>query len=235
MLFSSFTFIVFFAIVSIAMFLMQKLNVNPNIQHCILLVASYIFYGWWDWRFCFLMLAMTIIAYISSIKKGVKFFRILGIVAPLVVLGVFKYFNFFIDTFCLLFRIEHIGVLNIILPVGISFFTFQSMSYTIDVLRGNQKPVGFVNLALYISFFPQLVAGPIVKASEFLPQLDENRKITLSGIEEGVQIFVFGLFKKILLADHLSVFVDEVFAMPAAFAAPHAHSGCGIILLTNIF
>lgn len=219
MLFSSITFVVFFAIVATVIFILQKLNVKPVYKHITLLLASYVFYGWWDWRFCFLMMGMTVISYLSSIKRELLFFRILGVAVPLIVLGVFKYFNFFIDTFCTLFSINHIGTLNIILPVGISFFTFQSMSYTIDVIRGNQKPVNFLNLALYIAFFPQLVAGPIVKASDFLPQLEENRKITLPNIERGLQIFLFGLFKKIVLADHLSVFVDEVFAAPAAFNA----------------
>jgi alginate O-acetyltransferase complex protein AlgI len=91
------------------------------------------------------------------------------------------------------------------------------MSYTIDVIRGKEKPASFLKLALYVSFFPQLVAGPIVKAGEFLPQLEEDRRITLPNIERGVQIFVFGLFKKVVIADHLSVFVDDVFETPMAF------------------
>jgi alginate O-acetyltransferase complex protein AlgI len=219
MTFSSFTFIIFFAVVLGVTLIMQCLNAKPAVKQALLLVASYFFYGWWDWRFCFLMLLMTVIAYITSIKKDVKILRVLGVVFPFAVLGVFKYFNFFVGSFCALFGIQETGTINIILPVGISFYTFQSLSYTIDVIRGKRKPAEFLKLALYIAFFPQLVAGPIVKAGDFLPQLDENRRVTLKNAETGIQVFVFGLFKKIVLADRLSVFVDEVFRAPSAFSA----------------
>jgi len=114
--------------------------------------------------------------------------------------------------------IETSRPLSIILPVGISFYTFQSMSYTIDVMHGTIKSHSLLDVALYISFFPQLVAGPIVKASEFMPQLKRNHMLTLSDLSQGVQIFVFGLFKKVVIADNLSVFVDDVFAKPLAFS-----------------
>jgi alginate O-acetyltransferase complex protein AlgI len=191
----------------------------PAVKQIFLLTASYFFYGWWDWRLCGLMLLITVVSYASSLKKKVKIWHVLGVAFPLVMLGVFKYFNFFVESFCALFGISATGAINIILPVGISFYTFQSLSYTIDVFQDRQKPVDFLKLALYIAFFPQLVAGPIVKASDFLPQLDENRTITLKSAETGVQIFVFGLFKKIVLADRLAVFVDEVFRAPSAFNA----------------
>jgi alginate O-acetyltransferase complex protein AlgI len=135
-------------------------------------------------------------------------------------LGIFKYFNFFVASFAELFSIRHVNALHIILPVGISFYTFQSLSYTIDVYRGKINPEkDFSKLALYIAFFPQLVAGPIVRASEFLPQLEENRNINLNNFKIGIQIFVFGLFKKVVIADWLSVFVDDVFKAPNAFHA----------------
>ena len=232
MVFSSIEFIILFTIILIllssveAVFRKKEDSIKEKlkIKHIILLVGSYIFYGWWDWRFCFLMLALTVIAYISSIKiynnKHVTFYKILGIVFPLVILGFFKYFNFFIESFVNTFGITKVSTLEIILPVGISFFTFQTLSYIIDVNNKNISPCkSFVKLALYISFFPQLVAGPIVKASYFLPQLEEDRKITWNGFNDGIQIFVFGLLKKVVIADTLSVFVDQVFNFPKSFSS----------------
>lgn len=132
-------------------------------------------------------------------------------------LGFFKYFNIFLGSAAALLG-KNLGALKIILPVGISFYTFQALSYVIDIRRG-KIPVenDFVKLALYISFFPQLVAGPIVRAADFLPQLREERRVSLAGVQWGVQVFAFGLFKKVVLADHLSVFVDDVYRAPAAF------------------
>ena len=144
---------------------------------------------------------------------------LIGVGTPLAVLGIFKYYDFFVTSFCDVFHLTP-GVLNLILPVGISFYTFQALSYTIDVYTGKiEKEKSFLQFALYLSFFPQLVAGPIVKASEFLPQLKENRKVTLAGLESGIQIFVFGMFKKVVLADNISVFVDEVYRSPQIFGS----------------
>jgi len=220
MSFASLTFVIFFAIVVTVMFLAQWRQVKVSHKHVILLVASYVFYCWWNWRLGFLMLAMTVIAHLSSLHKDKKIWRVIGVVFPLIILGIFKYFNFFVGSFCTAFGITQVGALKIILPIGISFYTFQAMSYTIDAFKGTQKePVSFLKLALYIAFFPALVAGPIIRAQNFLPQLNEDRKISLSGMEMGIQIFLFGLFKKVVLADHLSVFTDEVFDTPAAFSA----------------
>ncbi len=229
MVFSSITFLIFFCIVAFFMAVTNLKFVKNRFQssklrffrHIVLLLSSYVFYGWWDWRFCFLMILLTYIAYISakmiSDGKYVRFFKITGIVFPLIILGVFKYYNFFVGSFCDLFEIQRNSTINIILPVGISFYTFQSMSYTIDVIRKSVKPSKFIEVALYIAFFPQLVAGPIVKAQEFIPQLSEDRNISLKNLETGIQIFLIGLFKKIVIADNLSLFVDQVFAKPAAF------------------
>ena len=225
MIFSSIEFIVFFTIIIIAM-LITKINIfaKKQLRHIILLIASFIFYGWWDWRFCFLMLGLITIAYFSAILIDKKFNNklclIIGVVTPLAALGVFKYFNFFISSFMAVFRIQAAASLNIILPVGISFYTFQSLSYTIDVYNKKMNvEKSFIKFALYIAFFPQLVAGPIVRASSFIPQLYEERNITLKNFSTGIQIFTFGLFKKIVIADRLSVFVDEVFRAPGAFHA----------------
>lgn len=228
MTFNSITFLVFFIIVSLLL-LITKINLNTGkekvtfIRHIILLVASYVFYGWWNWKCAFLMLGLTVVAYISSImleKTNKKIYLYIGVILPLLILGIFKYFNFFVDSFAYMFGINKTGSLNIILPVGISFYTFQSMSYTIDVYRKHINcEKSFVKLALYIAFFPQLVAGPIVKAKDFIPQLYEDRNINWSGIKEGIQIFVFGLFKKIVIADNISVCVDAVFGAPQNYHA----------------
>ncbi|GHU54236.1 alginate O-acetyltransferase [Spirochaetia bacterium] len=220
MAFSSITFFVFFAIVLAAMILTKP----RKARHIILLIASYVFYGWWDWRFCFLMLVLTIVAYISAVqiekRQNNRIYIITGVAVPLVILGIFKYFNFFVASFTRIWGISSVGSLNIILPVGISFYTFQSLSYTIDVYRKKiTAEKDFFKLALYIAFFPQLVAGPIVRASDFLPQLEEDRNVTVQNFTTGIQIFIFGLFKKIVIADWLSVFVDDVFRTPNAFHA----------------
>ena len=230
MVFNSLPFAVFFAIVC---GLMALTNLNKikallpwpvnSLRHVLLLLASYVFYGWWNWKCCFLMLGLTVVAYVCAAayeKDGRKLWVTLGVIAPLVILGIFKYFNFFVDSFCALLGLSRAGSLNILLPVGISFYTFQSLSYTIDVYRGKlPAEKSFVNVALYIAFFPQLVAGPIVKAGEYLPQLREDRNISLSNLQQGVQCFVLGLFKKVVLADNISVFVDAVYDCPAAFHA----------------
>ena len=216
MSFASLEFLCFFAVVLGVSFILQK-NRKNTYKEVFLLIASYFFYGYWDWRFAFLLLFVSVCAYVSALFIHKKSAVVIGIVVPLAVLGFFKYFNFFLASFAALVGGD-IGLLRIILPVGISFYTFQALSYVIDVKRGKIKAESsFIRLALYLSFFPQLVAGPIVKAAEFLPQLDEDRKITRENMEYGIQLMVFGFFKKIVIADHLSVFVDDVFAAPGAF------------------
>ncbi len=231
MVFTSIPFFILFATAYLLILIFNSKAIQQKVsdknqlkcKHFILLVASYIFYGWWDYRFCFLMLLLTLVAWLCAkeIDKNnrKKLFTIFGIVFPLLILGFFKYFNFFTDSFVALTGIKATTTLNIILPVGISFYTFQSMSYTIDVLRGNIKSHSLPDVALYISFFPQLVAGPIVKASDFMPQLKKNDILRLSDLSVGVQIFVFGMFKKLVIADNLSVFVDDVFKTPLAFSS----------------
>ena len=230
MSFNSLSFLVFFFVVCVLMALTNTRRVRAlagpqltRMRHWILLAASYVFYGWWNWKCCFLMLGLSATAWYCSLvwtRSRRKLAVVLGVVIPLLILGIFKYFNFFLDSFCQLFGIARSGALRILLPVGISFYTFQSLSYTIDVYRGRvEAERSFLRVALYISFFPQLVAGPIVKAGAFLPQLREERTITLRGLESGIQIAAFGLFKKIVLADNISVFVDAVHQTPSAFSA----------------
>ena len=228
MTFNSVTFLVFFVVVSFLL-LITKIDFRIEkekiiyIRQIVLLIASYIFYGWWNWKCTFLMLGLTYIAYWSASKidkTNNKMYLGIGIIVPLVVLGIFKYFNFFVDSFSYVFGINKTSGLNILLPVGISFYTFQSMSYTMDVYRKQVDcEKSFVKVALYIAFFPQLVAGPIVKSKEFIHQLYEDRNINWADFKSGIQIFVFGLFKKIVIADNISVCVDAVFNMPQKFHA----------------
>ncbi len=216
MSFASIDFLIFFIVVILGTLIIQKFF-SKRVKEIFLLLASYFFYGYWDWRFCFLLLFVTISSYFTAKHKDKKEIYILGIVIPLVVLGFFKYFNFFLDSVSSIIG-HDLGILNIILPVGISFYTFQALSYVIDVKRGKiEVENDFIRLALYLSFFPQLVAGPIVRAADFLPQLKENRKVTADNVKYGIQLMAFGLFKKIVIADHLSVFVDDVFKVPVAF------------------
>lgn len=217
MIFTSLAFMIFFAVVLAGTFIIQCCF-NDRIKFYFLLTASYFFYGWWDWRFCFLLLFVTLTSYITALHSENKTAYIAGVSIPLIVLGIFKYFNFFIDSIAMLSGHEFI-TLKIILPVGISFYTFQALSYVIDVHRKKiNAEKDFIRLALYISFFPQLVAGPIVRASDFLHQLYEpSRKITAENFSRGIHLMAVGFFKKAVLADHLSVFVDDVFRVPAAF------------------
>lgn len=216
MIFCSIDFVIFFIVVLGTTIIIER-KLSPKWKELFFLAASYFFYGYWDWRFCFLLLFVTLISYFTAKKIHNKWMFILGVVVPLVVLGVFKYFNFFLSSAATIIG-HDLGALKIILPVGISFYTFQALSYVIDVHRGKiAVENSFIKLALYISFFPQLVAGPIVKAADFLPQLYQERRVTIENVNVGVQIFAFGLFKKIVLADHLAVFVDDVFGKPLAF------------------
>lgn len=216
MSFASVDFLAYFAVVLIGTTLIEGFF-SGRVKECFLLLASYYFYGYWDWRFCFLLFFVTLSSYFTAKYAQYIYIYITGIIIPLAVLGFFKYFNFFLGSASAIIG-KDLGALRIILPVGISFYTFQALSYVIDVHR-EKIPVekDFIKLALYISFFPQLVAGPIVKAADFLPQLRENRRVTGENIKWGIQVFAFGLFKKIVLADHLSVFVDDVYGKPAAF------------------
>lgn len=184
MVFHQIEFIVLFPFLLISLFLLKKNNIKKNL----LLVFSYYFYAYWDWRFLSLILISTVVNYVVGQnlerlkeERRRRFYMILGVVFNLCLLGFFKYYNFFTESFNDLFK--NIGLefqsINILLPVGISFYTFQALSYVIDIYKRRIKKCSrFTDFALYISFFPQLVAGPIVRASEFLPQLAENRKIT---------------------------------------------------------
>ncbi|GAB3650749.1 MBOAT family protein [Echinicola sediminis] len=196
---------------------------NLRFQNALLLVASYIFYGWWDWRFLFLIAFSSIVDFTvgnllnqtdSSRKR--KWLLSLSIIVNLGLLGFFKYYNFFVDsfvdTFTLLGQPFTVHRLNIILPVGISFYTLQTLSYTFDVYDGKLKGTkDFLSFFAYVSFFPQLVAGPIERATQLLPQFQRPRVFEYDKAADGMRQILWGLFKKIVVADNLARFTGEVF------------------------
>ncbi|MCA9403089.1 MAG: MBOAT family protein [Candidatus Omnitrophica bacterium] len=218
MLFHSIHFVIFFLIV----YALYRVLPHKG-QNRMLLVASYVFYGSWDWRFLSLILISTIVDYICGLRihdtddpKTRKHFLRLSLVTNLGLLGVFKYFNFFADNLSALLGVfglhSDLAVLNVILPVGISFYTFQTLSYTIDIYYGKLKPTRcFWDFALFVAFFPQLVAGPIERASHLLPQLQNPRRPTLQQFYEGCYLFFWGLFLKMFVADNLARLADPIF------------------------
>jgi len=224
MLFNSLPFLLFFSLVYAI-----YITLNHRAQNFLLLGASYVFYAWWDWRFCFLMLFSTLVDYVaarridaSSSPRERRFFLVLSLCTNLGLLGIFKYFNFFLDSTIALLGAAgfeaHMVTLQILLPVGISFYTFQSMSYTIDIYRREMKPVyNFFDFALYVSFFPQLVAGPIERARRLLPQVMNPRVIRQEDIAEGVWLILLGYFKKVVIADNFATIANTVFDNPGDY------------------
>ena len=215
MLFNSPVFPLFFAVV----YLVYRL-VPHRAQNLLLLAASYFFYAWWDWRFCGLILLSTVVDHFCAHRLaggGGKKFVVVSVATNLTILGVFKYLGWLVDE-AALFLIywgftETRPVLEILLPVGLSFYTFQSMAYTIDVHRGQAKPTkNFLDFALFVSFFPQLVAGPIERFNRLMPQFEKPRTITRSQTAEGAWLILWGYFKKLFVADNLAILVNEVYA-----------------------
>ncbi|WP_299319578.1 MBOAT family protein [uncultured Maribacter sp.] len=192
-------------------------------KNSFLVLASYFFYGYWDWRFLSLLLLSSVIDFYlgqamakTSVQKMKKRLLMISLFSNLGILAFFKYFNFFVGSFEEITQIfeENLDYLhlNIILPVGISFYTFQTLSYTIDVYRGRLKPTNnFVDFALFVSFFPQLVAGPIERASSLLPQFSTRLSPSKKQIKEGVFLIITGLFRKVLIGDTAGKYVDQLF------------------------
>lgn len=224
MLFNSLAYFLFLPIVFLLYWVGLK-NKHRQ-QNVLLLVASYIFYGWWDWRFLFLILASTLVDYYVgqrvaralANKGNARSWLWVSVLFNLGVLGFFKYYNFFIDSFvngidAVGLHLGSVWTLNIILPVGISFYTFQTMSYCFDIYRGEVKPThNFIDFAAFVSFFPQLVAGPIERSSHLLPQISKKRTFRYSQSVEGLQLFLYGMLKKVAIADALAPMVDDVFS-----------------------
>lgn len=223
MLFNSLIFVVFFIVVY-GLYLLLEFR----FQNIMLLVASYLFYGWWDWRFLFLIFISTIADYNISIwiqrcthRASKRAWLTASVVINLGILFVFKYFGFFIESFADILSLvgmqPNLPVLQFVLPVGISFYTFQTLSYTIDVYRGQLQPIrNPLNFALFVAYFPQLVAGPIERATSLLPQIANPRKISRDQCDEGAWLILIGYYKKVVLADNLAPLVDQVFNTPSA-------------------
>ncbi|WP_300673826.1 MBOAT family O-acyltransferase [Soonwooa sp.] len=233
MLFNSISFAIFLPIVFALYWIFRK---NMKLQNLILLVASYYFYACWDWRFMFLLMFSTFLDYYSGIKieeaksKKLKtFWLTLSIGINLGFLGFFKYYNFFAHSmteFLNGFGLNvHPWTLNIILPVGISFYTFHGLSYIIDIYKDRIKAErNIVDYSVFVSFFPLLVAGPIERATHLLPQIKKVRVFNYPMAVDGMRQILWGLFKKMVIADNCAIYANEIFANPAA------HSGSNLVL-----
>ncbi len=218
MIFTSFDFLIFFLILLILYFTLR----GRLVRQWILLIASFVFYGWWDVRFLALIGLVILTSYgaaqgFQRFPTHRKKILIFSLSITLGVLGVFKYFGFFADNLQAL--LSSVGVeseftlINIILPVGVSFYTFQGISYIVDVYRKDiPAETNLLRVALYIAFFPQLVAGPIVRATEFIPQLETQRTVTGEDVSTGVREVLIGLIYKAIFADRIAIYVDQVFA-----------------------
>ena len=275
MIFNSIEFLIFLPIVFAIYWLLKG---RLKWQNAFVVVASYFFYGWWDWRFLFLIAFTSLCSYISGIwigrnvnenenenenenrsedlnnnlndyntasrdacvpgrgaslqKQRARRIAAANIVINLLILGVFKYYNFFVESFVALFpalNADHL-LLNIILPVGISFYTFQALSYSIDVYRRKLEPTrDIVAFFAYVSFFPQLVAGPIERASSLLPQFERERRFSYPEAVDGLRQMLWGFFKKVVVADGCAVYVDRVFGDPAQYG------GCTLVMAAVLF
>jgi alginate O-acetyltransferase complex protein AlgI len=222
MLFNSLEFLLFLPIVfCLYWFIFQKILF---VQNLLLLISSYVFYGWWDYRFLSLIFISSLVDYFiglriyhSSNSASKKFYLWISIIFNLGLLAFFKYFNFFIDSWVDLinafgYSYKSLWTLNVILPVGISFYTFQTMSYSLDIYNGKLKPTkDFISFASFVSFFPQLVAGPIERASNLLPQILNNRSFKYDQGVQGLRLILYGMFKKVVVADTLAPHVDTIF------------------------
>lgn len=229
MLFNSTAFLLFLPTVFFLYWFVFKNQLRA--QNVLLLVASYIFYGWWDWRFLSLIIASTFLDYFiaiqlgkTDISKNRKLLLGISLVGNLGMLGFFKYYNFFVASWIEAWSSVGItmeaSTLNIILPVGISFYTFQTLSYTIDVYRKEMQPTkNFIDFAAFVTFFPQLVAGPIERASHLLPQFYKKRTFNYQNAVDGVKLIIWGMFKKVVVADNCAFFVNTIFENPEAYSS----------------
>ena len=228
MFFNSIDFVIFLPIVFLLYWFVAKKNLK--LQNILLLIASYFFYACWDYRFLFLLIFSTLLDYFTGIKMDEatkpgkrKFWFWLSVLVNLGFLGVFKYYDFFAASFA--DSLSHIGiktnfwVLNIILPVGISFYTFHGLSYVIDIYQKRIRAErNFIDYSLFVSFFPLLVAGPIERATHLLPQIKKERHFDYSKAVDGLRQILWGLFKKIVIADNCAEYANEIFNNSAAYS-----------------
>lgn len=239
MLFNSLDFYIFLPIVFMLYWCLFK---PVKWQNLLVVVVSYIFYGWWDWRFLLLIALTTFCSFASGVmiemyegKRNVqKIISASNIILNLSILGVFKYYNFFSENLAII--LQHIGLkpdwptLNVILPVGISFYTFQALSYTIDVYRGKINATkDIIAFFAFISFFPQLVAGPIERATNLLPQFLKSRSFDYTKAVDGMRQMLWGFFKKMVIADNCASFVNE------GWKEYSNHSGIALICVGILF
>ena len=228
MTFNTLTFLLFLTIVFVLYWSIRF----RQAQNWFLVIASYTFYGWWDYRFCVLMLGSSLIDYVSGLalsrvssSKMRKLILCFSITASLGTLGLFKYFNFFAENFraaasSIGWQVDEV-TLRIVLPVGISFYTFQTMSYALDVYRQQIRATSNLGDYLaYVSFFPQLVAGPIERATHFLPQFTRPRVFDAANAADGCRQCLWGFFKKMVIADNLGPLVDPLFLSPRSYTGP---------------
>ncbi len=228
MLFNSIDFAIFLPIVFVLYWFVA--NQNLKLQNALIVAASYVFYGWWDWRFLSLIIFSSLVDYSIGVallkqkneyKRKALLWTSIGI--NLGFLGLFKYYNFFVDNFVTAFTFFGSEIkpntLNIILPVGISFYTFQTLSYTIDVYREKLAPTkDFIAFSAFVSFFPQLVAGPIERATNLLPQFYKKRQFDYANAIDGLRQILWGLFKKVVIADQCAELANQIFNNSADYS-----------------
>ena len=245
MLFNSIQFAVFLPIVFLLYWFVfdrfiSKSKHQLQLQNIFIVVSSYVFYGWWDWRFLLLIAFTSFCSWGSGVltgnaqtKKRAKTWMWLNIILNLGILALFKYYDFFVVEFAQLFHLPTEGLLmKVILPVGISFYTFQALSYSIDIYRGKIEPTkDIVAFFAFISFFPQLVAGPIERASNLLPQFLKKREFNYDTAMEGMRQILWGLFKKLLIANNCAYAVDSVFYLHSRTTIP----GSDLLLAAILF
>ena len=245
MLFNSIQFAVFLPIVFLLYWFVfdrfiSKSKHQLRLQNIFIVVSSYVFYGWWDWRFLLLIAFTSFCSWGSGLlignaqtKKRAKTWMWLNIILNVGILALFKYYDFFVVEFAQLFHLSTEGLLiKVILPVGISFYTFQALSYSIDIYRGKIEPTkDIVAFFAFISFFPQLVAGPIERASSLLPQFLKKREFDYDTAMEGMRQILWGLFKKLLIANNCAYAVDSVFYLHSRTPIP----GSDLLLAAILF
>lgn len=219
-----------FALFFVAFFFLYW-NVTKNnlkAQNLLILISSYVFYAWWDYRFLFLLIFSTLLDYITGLKihqsssKVRTFWLVISVAVNLGFLGLFKYYNFFIESFATVLSSvgfqPNIWTLNVILPVGISFYTFHGLSYVFDIYNKKIEPTkNFIDYAVFVSFFPLLVAGPIERATHLLPQVQAKRVFDYKKSIDGLRQILWGLFKKIVIADNCATFVNVIFSNHEAY------------------
>lgn len=238
MLFNSIDFAIFFPVFFVLYWIVAK---KLTLRNVLILGASYLFYGWWDWRFLFLIIFSSFVDFFvgkalgeTEKKSKRKTLLLVSLISNLGLLVYFKYANFFIDSFVQSFRFFggeiEATTLDIILPVGISFYTFQTLSYTIDIYYGKIKPTrNMLAFFSFVAFFPQLVAGPIERAKHLLPQFFVTHKFNYRFARTGLLLMAFGLFKKMVIADRLGILVNQV------YNDPESYGGGALVVATIAF